>query len=95
MKKREGGASQVSLNSFVFCGLPLLFGFHNDDTEKSGETIATPPERGFPAVPCSGAMGHALHRPPGGRYRRYLSLREGSEKTPGAALKEGRQTCVE
>ena len=82
IKKRGGGTSTHSLNSFVFCGLPLLFGFHNDDTEKSKKTIATPPETGFPAVPCSGAMRHALHRPPGGRYRRYLSLREGSEQTP-------------
>ena len=31
---------------FVFLVLPLLFGFHNDDTEKSGETIATPPKKG-------------------------------------------------
>ena len=36
----------ISLNSFVFCGLSLLIGFHNDDTEKSGKTIATPPETG-------------------------------------------------
>ena len=67
---------------FVFLGLPLLFGFHNDDTEKSGKTIATPPETGGHAVPCSGAMRHAPIPAPGGRYRRYLSLREGSEKTP-------------
>ena len=31
---------------FVFRWLPLLFGFPNDDTEKSGKTIATPPETG-------------------------------------------------
>ena len=31
---------------FVSCSLSLLFGFHNDDTEKSGETIATPPQKG-------------------------------------------------
>ena len=36
---------------FVFLVLPLLFGFHNDDTEKSGKTIATPPERGVPTGP--------------------------------------------
>ena len=24
----------------------LLFGFHNDDTETLGETIATPPKKG-------------------------------------------------
>ena len=46
-KKSAGGVtSPLSLKSFVFCGLPLLFGFHNDDTEKSGETIATPAEKG-------------------------------------------------
>ena len=46
IKKRGGGTSQLSLNSFVFRVLPLLFGFHNDDTEKSGKTIATPPRNG-------------------------------------------------
>ena len=51
IKKRGGGTSPLSLNSFVFYGLPLLFGFHNDDTEKSGETIATPPKRGVPTGP--------------------------------------------
>ena len=46
-------------NSFVFCGLLRLFGFENDDTEKSGETIATPPKRGVPTDPDSGAEWHA------------------------------------
>ena len=46
IKKRGGGTSPLSLKSFVFCGLSLLFGFHNDDTEKSGETIAPPPQNG-------------------------------------------------
>ena len=64
---------------FVFCGLSLLFGFHNADTEKYGETIAPPPERGVPTGPDSGAERHAPIPAPGGRYRRYLSLREGSE----------------
>ena len=86
IKKRGGGTPPHSLKSFVFRGLPLLFGFHNDDTEKSGKTIATPPETGFPAVPCSGAMRHAPTPAPGGRYRRYLSLREGSEKTPRSGV---------
>ena len=56
MKKRGGGTSTYSLNYFVFYGLPLLFGFHNDDTEKSGETIATPPETGVPTGPDSGTL---------------------------------------
>ena len=46
IKKRGGGAPPLFLNSFVVFGLPLLFGFHNDDTEKSGKTIATPPRNG-------------------------------------------------
>ena len=38
-------------------------------------------------------MWHAFPGLPGGRYRRYLSLREGSEQPPPeAALKEGTQT---
>ena len=57
----------------------LLFGFPRADTEKSGETIATPPKRGVPTGPDSGAEWHASIRPPGGRYRSHLSLREGSE----------------
>ena len=86
IKKREGGTSPHSSKSFVFWGLPLLFGFHDDDTEKSGETIATPPERGVPTGPDSGTVGHAPIPAPGGRYRRYLSLREGSEKTPRSGV---------
>ena len=72
---------------FVSCSLSLLFGFHNDDTEKLGETIATPPQRGVPTGPDSGHFANiAAIRPPGGRYRRYLSLREGSEKTPHSGV---------
>ena len=55
-KKSAGGVtSQLSLNSFVFCDLPLLFGFHNDDTEKSGETI-DPHETGVRTGPDSGTL---------------------------------------
>ena len=56
MKKREGGTSPHSYKSFVFRDLPLLFGFHDDDTEKSGKTIATPPKRGVPTGPDSGTL---------------------------------------
>ena len=59
IKKRGGVAAPHSLKSFVFLGLALLFGFQNDDTEKSGETIATPPKRGVPTDPDSGAEWHA------------------------------------
>ena len=65
IKKREGGASQVSLNSFVFCGLSLLIGFPRADTKKSGETIATPPKRGVPTGPDSGPAGQSSIRPQG------------------------------
>ena len=82
IKKRGGGAPPLSLNSFVVLDLPLLFGFHDDDTEKSGETIATPPETGVSCGPDSGTAGQRLYPAPGGRYRLYLSLREGLEKTP-------------
>ena len=85
IKKRGGGAPTLSLNSFVVLGLPLLFGFHDDDTEKSGETIATPPERGVPTGPDSGTVGHASIRPQGSlssvfipavRRRKPVSSRE-------------------
>ena len=37
-------------------------------------------------------MWHAYSGLSGGRYRRYLSLREGLEQPPGGALKEGART---
>ena len=82
-KKSAGGVtSPLSLNSFVFRGLSLLIGFQCADTEKSEETIetiATPPKRGVPTGPDSGPLEHASYPAPGGRYRLYLSLREGPE----------------
>ena len=65
IKKRGGGTFPLSLKSFVFLGLRLLFGFHNADTEKSGETIATPPKRGVPTGPDSGPLEHTAIRPQG------------------------------
>ena len=59
IKKRGGVAAPHSLNSFVSCVLPLLFGFENDDPKKFEETIATPPKRGVPTDPDSGAEWHA------------------------------------
>ena len=86
-EKAWGCSNPTFLELFCFlCGLPLLFGFHNDDTEKSGKTIATPPKRGVPTGPDSGTVFHAPIPAPGGRYRRYLSLREGSEKTPRSGV---------
>ena len=43
------------------------------------KTIATPQKTGFLAASRRRAMWHAYARLSGGRYRRYLSLREGSE----------------
>ena len=51
IKSCGGVPAPHSLKSFVFLGLTLLFGFHNDDTEKPGKTIATPPETGVPTGP--------------------------------------------
>ena len=64
-KKRVGVPAPLSLNSFVFCGLSLLIGFPRADTEKSGETIAPPPETGVPTGPDSGTEYRASIRPQG------------------------------
>ena len=85
-KKRGSVPDSHSLKSFVFRGLSLLIGFPRAETEKSGETIATPPETGVPCGPDSGTEYRASIPAPGGRYRRYLSLREGSEKTPRSGV---------
>ena len=53
--------------------------------KKCEETIATPPKGGFLLTPIAALCTAPLSRPVGGRYRRYLSLREGSERRPGAA----------
>ena len=66
-KKRGGVPAPHSLNSFVSCGLPLIFGFENDDPEKCEETIATPPKRGVPTDPDSGTQ-----------YRAPIPARRGS-----------------
>ena len=59
-KKAWGCGSPTFLEVFCFPGVcPLLFGFQNDDAEKFGETIATPPKRGVPTDPDSGAEWHA------------------------------------
>ena len=85
IKKREGGTSPHSLKSFVFRGLPLLFGFHDDDTEKSGETIATPPERGVPTGPDSGTVGHASIRPQGVAIVGIYPCGKARKRRPGGA----------
>ena len=96
IKKRGGVAAPHSLNSFVSCVLPLLFGFENDDPKKFEETIATPPKGGFLLTPIAALSGTPLSRPVGGRYRRYLSLREGLEQTPrsGAERREANSSAT-
>ena len=67
IKSRGGVAPPLSLNSFVFRGLPLLIGFQRADTEKSGKTIAPPPppKRGFLLAPIAALRGSASIRPQG------------------------------
>ena len=50
-KKAWGCTGPTFLKLFFFCGLSLLIGFPRADTEKSGKTIATPPETGVPTGP--------------------------------------------
>ena len=64
-KKRGGVPAPHSLKSFVFRGLSLLIGFPRADTEKSGETIATPPKRGFLRAPIAALSTVPLSRPQG------------------------------
>ena len=94
-KKRGGVPAPLSLNSFVFCGLSLLIGFPRADTEKSEETIATPPKRGVPTGPDSGTEYRASIRPQGvaivgiypcgkARKKDHNGGAEGREKGTGA-----------
>ena len=73
-------AFPYSMNSCVFWVLPPIDRLPKCRYRKIREDDSDPPpETGGHAVPCSGAMRHAPIPAPGGRYRRYLSLREGSE----------------
>ena len=86
MKKREHGTSPHSFNSFVFCGLPLLFGFHDDDTGKSGETIATPPKKGGAMRSRVAALwDRPLHRPQGVAIVGIYPCGKARKRRPGAA----------
>ena len=84
-KKRGGVPAPHSLNSFVFCGLSLLIGFPRADTEKSGETIATPPKRGVPTGPDSGTVFHAPIRPQGVAIVGIYPCGKARKRRPGAA----------
>ena len=86
IKSCGGVPAPHSLHSFVFKGLPLLFGFHNDDTEKSEETIATPKKRGVPTGPDSGAEWHASIRPQGVAIVGIYPCGKARNSPPGAVL---------
>ena len=74
---------------FVFCGLPLLFGFHNADTEKYGETIATPPpKRGFLPAPIAALSGTPLSGPRGSLSSVFIPAgRLGKRRLTAAKIK--------
>ena len=90
--KGGGVPAPHSLNSFVFCGLSLLIGFPRADTEKSGETIAPPPETGVPTGPDSGTEYRASIRPQGVAIVCIYPCGKARNSPPGGALKEGRRT---
>ena len=95
IKKRGGGTSPLSLKSFVLRGLSLLFGFHNDDTEKSGKTIATPPETGVPTGPDSGAERHALYPGPRGSLSSVFIPAGRLGKTPRSGVDQAENGPME
>ena len=85
-EKAWGCSTPHSLNSFVFRGLPLLFGFHNDDTEKSeGDDSDPPPKRGVPTGPDSGTVFHASIRPQGVAIVGIYPCGKARKRRPGAA----------
>ena len=53
---------------------------------KRGGRERPPPKRGGHVTPIAALCSMPLSRPQGGRYRRYLSLREGSKKTPRSGV---------
>ena len=70
---------------FVFRSLSLLFGFHNDDTEKSGETIATPPKGGFLPASIAALSGTPLSGPQGVAIVGIYPCGKARKRRPGAA----------
>ena len=86
-KKRGGVPAPHSLNSFVFCGLSLLIGLPRmTDTEKSGETIATPPPKGgFLLAPIAALWDRASIRPQGVAIVGIYPCGKARKRRPGAA----------
>ena len=60
--------------------------------EKGGDESDPPPKAGGHVTPIAALCSTPLSRPPWGRSRPHLSLREGSEQPPGAAPKARRRT---
>ena len=60
-----------------------------------GDDSDPPPKGGFLLTPIAALSTVPLSRPVGGRYRRYLSLREGSEKTPRSGADEAENGPME
>ena len=57
------------------------------ERQKFGRDDSDPPKKGGGMRSRVAALwDRPLHRPQGGRYRRYLFLREGSEKTPRSGV---------
>ena len=84
-KKRGGVPTPHSLKSFVFRGLSLLIGFPRADTEKSGETIATPPQKGFLPAPIAALSTVPLSRPQGVAIVGIYPCGKARNRRPGAA----------
>ena len=91
-KKLWGVPAQHSFKSFVFRGLYLLIGFQRADTEKSGETIATPPKRGLLPAPIAALCNMPLSGPQGVAIVGIYPCGKAWNSPPGGALKEGRRT---
>ena len=95
MKKRGVVPAPLSLNSFVFCGLSLLIGFPRADTEKFGETIATPPRNGGSYRPRVAALwDRPLHRPQGVAIVGIYPCGKARKRTTTAVLRGGRKALV-
>ena len=86
IKSRGGVPAPHSLKSFVFYGLPLLIGFPRADTEKSGETIATPPPKGgFLPAPIAVLWNMPAIRPQGVAIVGIYPCGKARKRRPGAA----------
>ena len=98
IKKRGGwNTSAIPIIPLILCGLSHLFvAPHAGRSAKiRGGDSDPPPKRGRHAVPHSCPMEHGAMPSPGGRYRPYLSLREGSENAPGSGARNEESGLME